>query len=83
MVILVKEYTLVSLGSAISLRSTDSGFIAEDSKCLAHNSVCWPNFVFRHSPWFPLAVGCAGSLRVERGLEAYYEMSSILVLGIV
>ncbi|KAI3735513.1 hypothetical protein L6452_15013 [Arctium lappa] len=57
MVILVKEYTLVSLGSAISLRSTDSGFIAEDSKCLAHNSVCWPNFVFRHSPWFPLAVG--------------------------
>ncbi|KAI3673124.1 hypothetical protein L6452_39239 [Arctium lappa] len=57
MVILVKEYTLVSLGSAISPRSTDSGFIAEDSKCLARNSVCWPNFVFRHSPWFPLAVG--------------------------
>ncbi|KAI3729791.1 hypothetical protein L6452_18459 [Arctium lappa] len=64
MVILVKEYTLVSLGSAISPRSTDSGFIAEDSK-------------------FPLAVGCTGSLRVERGLEAYFEMSSILVLGIV
>ncbi|KAI3770034.1 hypothetical protein L6452_01154 [Arctium lappa] len=73
MVILVKEYTLVSLGSAISPRSTDSGFIAEDSKCLAHNS----------DLWFPLAVGCTGSLRVERGLEAYYEMSSILVLGIV
>ncbi|KAI3693191.1 hypothetical protein L6452_33022 [Arctium lappa] len=70
----VKEYTLVSLGSAISPRSTDSGFIAEDSKCLAHNSDLWSTLCY---------TTLLGSLRVERGLEAYYEMSSILVLDIV
>ncbi|KAI3702183.1 hypothetical protein L6452_27909 [Arctium lappa] len=42
----VKEYTLVSLGSAISPRSTDSGFIAEDSKCLAHNSDLWSTLCY-------------------------------------
>ncbi|KAI3720007.1 hypothetical protein L6452_20914 [Arctium lappa] len=46
MVILVKEYTLVSLGSAISPRSTDSGFIAEDSNCLAHNSDLWSTLCY-------------------------------------
>ncbi|KAI3684405.1 hypothetical protein L6452_33628 [Arctium lappa] len=60
--------------SAISPRSTDSGFIAEDSKCLAHNSDLWSTLCY---------TTLLGSLRVERGLEAYYEMSSILVLGIV
>ncbi|KAI3772275.1 hypothetical protein L6452_03457 [Arctium lappa] len=84
MVILAKEYTLVlRLGLDLTLKHGLCDSYPRIPIGLARNSVCWPNFVFRHSPWFPLAVGCTGSLRVERGLEAYFEMSSILVLGIV
>ncbi|KAI3692669.1 hypothetical protein L6452_32490 [Arctium lappa] len=94
MVILAKEYTLVlRLGLDLTLKRGLCDSYLRTPNGLAHNTDLWSTLCYTtilgkmvllssfHE--FHLAVGCTGFLRVERGLEAYFEMSSILVLGIV